>query len=288
MGFPKFKEFFYLANIIDYGRLYLLWLAMQYTDYRFAVFYSLSYLLDAVDGEVARYMHQTSDLGYYLDMISDRLASCVCLHFGAKALLSGQTLVPPTLVPFGVFLMYFSLVMVEVVAHGVVCYIASKGNCHQKTMGFEYTLIRLYLGNRKILLFSCAAFEGFTLSLILASSKTPPGTEFWSVAALISFPGFLFRAAANLNRLWAIYFSKDDDGNSKEHDGNSEKQQRKNKKTNKDGNKENHGQGTKTEQKKKIANKENNKTEQGRHKEENDNAQSPKQGGRRKTKKNRD
>jgi phosphatidylglycerophosphate synthase len=54
----KLVELIYIPNLIDYARIALLWLAMQYTDWRFCVYYLTSYLLDCFDGIAARALGQ--------------------------------------------------------------------------------------------------------------------------------------------------------------------------------------------------------------------------------------
>lgn len=147
-------------------------------------------------------------------MLIDRVSSCIALHFAAKAVLSGTSFFPAGVASqIAVFAFYFCLVMVEVVAHGVVCYFSEVKNVHQKKMGYDHLLVRLYLDNKWILFASCAAFEFVPLSTILFASNSPPSQTVWLIAALIFAPGFIFRALANLNRLWACMFISSEEEN---------------------------------------------------------------------------
>lgn len=201
----EIKELFYVANIIDYVRVVALVYAWQSTGYVFAAWYAFSYGLDCFDGMAARMLGQESRLGYYLDMVIDRISSCLCLHAAAQVVLSGVSFVPPVLNYPVVVLLYGCLVFVEVISHGVVCYMAEVLQIHQKKLGFDLKIVRLYLNSKTGLFFGCASFELFALSLIVNSS----------VCAVISFPGFAFRAAANICRLLSIMRGssekKDDD-----------------------------------------------------------------------------
>lgn len=181
----------YLANIIDYFRVIFLYLAyVEYTKGEtlyFAGLYMFSYLLDALDGPVARALNQTSKLGYYLDMIIDRISTCVCLHLAATTVLDKYEAPLSTLI--AAFL-YAALVMVEIVAHGVVMYKSELGNFHQKEMPGG-PIVRLYLGNKKILFWSCVSFEAAAICIVIGEP----------MMSLVFMPGFLFRAVANLMRL---------------------------------------------------------------------------------------
>ena len=72
---------FYLSNLIGYIRILSLYFSLQfYTQpLKFMTLYIVSYALDAIDGPVARALHQTSKLGEVLDMITDRISTAVLL-----------------------------------------------------------------------------------------------------------------------------------------------------------------------------------------------------------------
>eukprot|EP00928_Gymnodinium_smaydae_P044215 TRINITY_DN29510_c0_g1_i1.p1 TRINITY_DN29510_c0_g1~~TRINITY_DN29510_c0_g1_i1.p1 ORF type:complete len:299 (-),score=55.70 TRINITY_DN29510_c0_g1_i1:96-890(-) len=188
-------ELVYVANIIDYVRILMLYWAVRSTGYTFAAYYAISYLLDAVDGPAARALNQESRLGYYLDMVADRVSSCVCLYFAAQAVLAGETCVGASVAPYVAGMLLASIVAVELVAHSVVMYLSEVRGVHQKQMGFDYRIVRMYLSDKKCLFLSCVSFECFSLGLVV-NAPAP--------LLLVSLPGFLFRGAANLCRLLAI------------------------------------------------------------------------------------
>eukprot|EP00931_Biecheleriopsis_adriatica_P097209 TRINITY_DN7095_c0_g2_i1.p1 TRINITY_DN7095_c0_g2~~TRINITY_DN7095_c0_g2_i1.p1 ORF type:complete len:257 (-),score=32.54 TRINITY_DN7095_c0_g2_i1:30-800(-) len=191
----QLKELFYVANIIDYGRVVTLYWALQSDDgFGFAKWYSISYLLDCVDGYAARALNQESRLGYYLDMVIDRISSCLCLHFAAKAVLAGDTCFGSFAAPFVALILRALIVLVEIVAHSSVMFLSEVLGVHQKQMGYDYAIVRKYLGDKVYLFWACLSFELFGLSLIV--NITP--------VVIISLPGFVFRAAANICRLLAI------------------------------------------------------------------------------------
>ncbi len=76
----KFRELFYVPNLIEYFRIYLVCCGLYYRNDWYIVF---SFLLDAIDGPIARYLHQTSDLGCFLDHSIDSTT---------EAILSGRLL----------------------------------------------------------------------------------------------------------------------------------------------------------------------------------------------------
>eukprot|EP00931_Biecheleriopsis_adriatica_P097208 TRINITY_DN7095_c0_g1_i2.p1 TRINITY_DN7095_c0_g1~~TRINITY_DN7095_c0_g1_i2.p1 ORF type:complete len:253 (-),score=38.58 TRINITY_DN7095_c0_g1_i2:123-881(-) len=191
----QLKELLYIANIIDYGRVITLYWALKSSDgYTFAFYYSISYLLDCVDGYAARALNQESRLGYYLDMVIDRISSCLCLHFAAQAVLAGNSCFGASTAPYVAFILRALIVLVEIVAHSAVMFLSEALGVHQKQMGYDYLIVRKYLSDKVYLFWACLSFELFGLGLIV--NVTP--------VVLISLPGFAFRAAANICRLVAI------------------------------------------------------------------------------------
>jgi phosphatidylglycerophosphate synthase len=171
---------FYPANIIDYFRVLFLWLALggfdgfayassggpalfarlglPYTEGRcFAALYAFSYFLDCFDGIVARALNQCSKLGYYLDMIIDRVSSTMALWMAARLVRSGAFPLDGPLTFLSAagltaesasFLLIASAIFVEIVAHGIVCYYAEACGVHQKLLGHNFAVVRLYLDVR--------------------------------------------------------------------------------------------------------------------------------------------
>eukprot|EP00930_Biecheleria_cincta_P077524 TRINITY_DN64822_c0_g1_i1.p1 TRINITY_DN64822_c0_g1~~TRINITY_DN64822_c0_g1_i1.p1 ORF type:complete len:268 (-),score=48.22 TRINITY_DN64822_c0_g1_i1:2-805(-) len=213
----QFKELFYVANIIDYFRALTLYWAVRSPDgYTFAKWYSISYLLDCVDGYAARALNQESKLGYYLDMVIDRISSCVCLHNAAQAVLAGNTCFGSTAAPAVAFALRAAIVLVEIVAHGAVMFLSEVLGVHQKQMGYDYAIVRKYLSDKAYLFWACLSFELFGLGCII--NLTP--------VILISLPGFVFRAAANICRLVSIITMKENKRWSASGQGATEQQAR--------------------------------------------------------------
>mmetsp|Transcript_12404 Transcript_12404/g.14681 ORF Transcript_12404/g.14681 Transcript_12404/m.14681 type:complete len:201 (+) Transcript_12404:24-626(+) len=184
---PKAVEFLYVPNIIDYLRVVSLVYAMYgnaESDWHFVTWYSVSYLLDAIDGEAARYFNQCSKLGYYLDMVIDRISSSLALYKAAMCMHN----------PIFKLGLLSCIFIVEILAHGVVMYFGEVLKRHQKKMGGEFALVRLYLGSKLGLAFGCICYEAMLLAIIVDMP--------WYVT-LLFLPGFVFRAAACTTRLVA-------------------------------------------------------------------------------------
>eukprot|EP00931_Biecheleriopsis_adriatica_P097207 TRINITY_DN7095_c0_g1_i1.p1 TRINITY_DN7095_c0_g1~~TRINITY_DN7095_c0_g1_i1.p1 ORF type:complete len:249 (-),score=33.76 TRINITY_DN7095_c0_g1_i1:112-858(-) len=176
----QLKELLYIANIIDYGRVITLYWALKSSDgYTFAFYYSISYLLDCVDGYAARALNQESRLGYYLDMVIDRISSCLCLHFAAQAVLAGNSCFGASTAPYVAFILRALIVLVEIVAHSAVMFLSEALGVHQKQMGYDYLIVRKYLSDKVYLFWACLSFELFGLGCFdqLAGLRLPSSSQ---------------------------------------------------------------------------------------------------------------
>ncbi|KAH0583964.1 CDP-diacylglycerol-inositol 3-phosphatidyltransferase [Termitomyces sp. 'cryptogamus'] len=67
--------FLFVPNLIGYSRILLAGLSLHFMSYHpkyCTLLYVVSCLLDAVDGQAARALNQTSKFGAVLDMVTDR------------------------------------------------------------------------------------------------------------------------------------------------------------------------------------------------------------------------
>ena len=128
----------YYANIMDYFRV----VAAMYAFYKaktspeiFVIFYFISFILDAFDGEAARRANQTSKLGATLDMVTDRISTA-----GLLAVLSGFY------EQFSVVFVY--LIMLDVGSHWLQThsgFLVNVKNGSHKNLGEKFlTKTRLY------------------------------------------------------------------------------------------------------------------------------------------------
>ena len=73
---------FYVPNVIDYFRLILLGVvAFTFEDRPIltCICFTVSALLDHVDGNIARWLNQCSRLGHHLDLVIDRVAEAIIM-----------------------------------------------------------------------------------------------------------------------------------------------------------------------------------------------------------------
>ena len=215
-----FAFLFYVPNVIDYARILLIVYGVYVLRAAgdrdmFAICYVLSYGLDLIDGPIARMLNQTSKLGIYLDMICDRISSCLLLYLAASAIIENHSLdehfeeakqdgvegflhmmeklsVIDYFYVFFIFMLWFCLMFVEILSHGVVMIQSEVYGVHQKEMRANSWLVRTYLGNKAVLGWSCISFELTGLMLFL---------DYPFPLVLLALPGFIFRALANLRRL---------------------------------------------------------------------------------------
>ncbi|KAA1071356.1 CDP-diacylglycerol-inositol 3-phosphatidyltransferase [Puccinia graminis f. sp. tritici] len=76
--------FLFLPNLIGYTRIILAAVSLHFMSYHpiyCTIAYIISQLLDAVDGQVARMLGQTSKFGAVLDMVTDRCTTSCLLCF---------------------------------------------------------------------------------------------------------------------------------------------------------------------------------------------------------------
>ncbi|CAG8698609.1 11480_t:CDS:2, partial [Ambispora leptoticha] len=79
--------FLFIPNLIGYARVILAIISLYYMPFAPVTcmsLYSLSCLMDAVDGNVARYLNQCSKFGAVLDMVTDRSTTSCLLCFLAS------------------------------------------------------------------------------------------------------------------------------------------------------------------------------------------------------------
>ncbi|TBU06708.1 CDP-alcohol phosphatidyltransferase [Hamiltosporidium magnivora] len=75
----KYSALFFIPNLICYLRFILLIVAIFFEKSTFILFYSISAILDALDGYSARKLNQCTLLGSILDMAIDRISTVIIL-----------------------------------------------------------------------------------------------------------------------------------------------------------------------------------------------------------------
>lgn len=145
--------FWFWPNITGYVRIVLSLLSfIVYKSHPqwFFVLYVLSFLLDAVDGHLARWLNQCSRFGAVLDMVTDRFSTailCVIL-----ALLYQD---------YAVWFMY--LIVLDIVSHWFRMYstLLQGTNSHKQVDPKQWKLLYIYYTNRIVLGLVCLFNELF-------------------------------------------------------------------------------------------------------------------------------
>ncbi|KAI5191928.1 CDP-diacylglycerol--inositol 3-phosphatidyltransferase [Nematocida minor] len=145
----------FIPNIIGYFRLAFLFISIFNSTPVFVGLYSISYILDALDGFAARCFRQESELGYILDMAVDRAASSVL----TLRVVSKYPHLFPVLAP---------CLVLDLVAH-MFCIVSRCVNktshkSHSET-GFIDKVLSLYY-TKAILFITCFGAEVFFLNIL--------------------------------------------------------------------------------------------------------------------------
>lgn len=165
---PRTNEnvFLFVPNLIGYTRVILGAAALTYmpTHPKFCtVAYCISALLDAVDGQAARALGQTSKFGAILDMVTDRCMTSCLLCFLASAY--------PKLA-----LVFQFLISLDFSSHYIHMYASiASGNRSHKTVTKEQSwILWSYYNNSRTLFIFCAANELFFVALYILNTYHTP------------------------------------------------------------------------------------------------------------------
>ncbi|KAI8142676.1 CDP-alcohol phosphatidyltransferase-domain-containing protein [Fennellomyces sp. T-0311] len=149
--------FLFVPNIIGYTRIALAALSLYYMEWHpkaCASLYCISCLLDAVDGNAARYFDQCSKFGAVLDMVTDRSTTTCLLCF-----LSLQY-------PSWTILFQF-LISLDFSSHYMHMYssMTAGSTSHKKLSESDYKFLHLYYNSSTVLFIMCAGNELFFVAL---------------------------------------------------------------------------------------------------------------------------
>ncbi|KAI5166043.1 CDP-diacylglycerol--inositol 3-phosphatidyltransferase [Nematocida sp. AWRm78] len=150
---------YYIPNIIGYSRVVLLFIALICSSRMFVILYSVSYLLDALDGYAARILKQESQLGYILDMATDRASSAILI-------IKTITLHPKMFIPLCGFL------IVDIISHMFCivhrCVSKTSHKVHAGSGLIDRVLSFYYI--KPVLFIVCLGSEVFLLNSICLNS----------------------------------------------------------------------------------------------------------------------
>ncbi|KAI0065438.1 CDP-diacylglycerol-inositol 3-phosphatidyltransferase [Artomyces pyxidatus] len=195
--------FLFVPNLIGYTRILLAGLALHFMSYHpkyCTLAYSVSCLLDAVDGQAARALGQTSKFGAVLDMVTDRCTTSCLLCYLSSAY-------PDYALAFQF------LISLDFASHYMHMYssLVTGSRSHKLVTSDVSRILWLYYNDSRTLFIMCAGNEGFFVALYLMKwVKTPIGLTHplvtdltWpQLAAFITFWIFLAKNIINFVQLW--------------------------------------------------------------------------------------
>ncbi|KKY14901.1 putative cdp-diacylglycerol-inositol 3-phosphatidyltransferase pis [Phaeomoniella chlamydospora] len=159
--------FLFIPNIIGYGRVVLAIVSLYYMPLHprtCSLLYSVSCLLDALDGIAARKYDQSTQFGAVLDMVTDRCTTACLIVFLSSA--------------FPTFAIIFQgLISLDLASHYMHMYatlsMGGSGQSHKKVDESRSWVLHLYYTNRTVLFIFCALNELFFIGLYLLSFSSP-------------------------------------------------------------------------------------------------------------------
>ncbi|KAL0229556.1 hypothetical protein GEMRC1_014173 [Eukaryota sp. GEM-RC1] len=160
------KVYFYVPNLIGFARVVLSLLCFKwaFTDFKIcATMYFISFLLDGIDGHVARLLNQTSQFGAVLDMITDRFSTtCLCVVLAM--------LYPSYLIVFN------CIIALDVSSHyfHMNCSLLLGSKSHKEVAQSKNFLLKLYYESRLFMSILCLGNELFFVLLYVTSFVPHP------------------------------------------------------------------------------------------------------------------
>ncbi|CAM1506239.1 Fc.00g058800.m01.CDS01 [Cosmosporella sp. VM-42] len=159
--------FLFWPNIIGYCRIVLAIASLYYMPIHprtCSLLYSISCLLDALDGYAARAFQQSTRFGAVLDMVTDRCATSCLLVFLSLAF-------PRWAIVFqGLIALDFSSHYMHMYATLIV---GGTDSSHKNIDKSQSWLLNLYYSNKNVLFVFCLLNEVFFIALYLLSFSSP-------------------------------------------------------------------------------------------------------------------
>ncbi|CAE7030804.1 hypothetical protein P3342_006460 [Pyrenophora teres f. teres] len=159
--------FLFIPNLIGYSRVFLALGSLYYMPLHprtCTLLYSVSCLLDALDGYAARKYEQSTKFGAVLDMVTDRCTTTCLLVFLAQAFPRWS-------------IVFQSLISLDLASHYMHMYatlsMGGSGQSHKNIDENRSWLLKQYYSNNKVLFTFCAMNEIFFIALYLLSFSSP-------------------------------------------------------------------------------------------------------------------
>ncbi|CAJ2510751.1 Uu.00g063760.m01.CDS01 [Anthostomella pinea] len=164
---PRENIFIFWPNIIGYFRIVLAIASLYYMPLHpqtCSLLYSISCLLDALDGYAARYFNQSTRFGAVLDMVTDRCTTSCLLVFLSSAFPRWA-------------IIFQSLISLDFASHYMHMYatlaMGGSDTSHKNVDKSRSWLLNLYYTNKTVLFVCCALNEVFFIALYLLSFSSP-------------------------------------------------------------------------------------------------------------------
>ncbi|KAI0555753.1 CDP-diacylglycerol-inositol 3-phosphatidyltransferase-like protein PIS [Xylaria curta] len=164
---PAENIFLFWPNLIGYFRIVLAIASLYYMPLHprtCSLLYSISCLLDALDGYAARYFNQSTRFGAVLDMVTDRCTTSCLLVFLSSAF-------PRWAIVFQ------GLISLDFASHYIHMYatlaMGGSAESHKNVDKSRSWLLNLYYTNKTVLFVTCALNELFFIALYLLSFSSP-------------------------------------------------------------------------------------------------------------------
>ncbi|EQL01571.1 hypothetical protein G6O67_005953 [Ophiocordyceps sinensis] len=164
---PRENIFLFWPNIIGYFRIILAIASLYYMPLHprtCSVLYSVSCLLDALDGYAARLFEQSTRFGAVLDMVTDRCTTSCLLVFLSSAFPRWAIL-------------FQCLIALDFSSHYMHMYatlvVGGADSSHKNIDKSQSRLLNLYYSNKIVLFIFCLLNELFFIALYLLSFSSP-------------------------------------------------------------------------------------------------------------------
>ncbi|KAI9806585.1 MAG: hypothetical protein M1825_006042 [Sarcosagium campestre] len=164
---PRENIFLFIPNLIGYSRIVLALASLYYMPLHprtCSLLYSVSCLLDALDGVAARHFNQSTRFGAVLDMVTDRCTTACLLVFLSSAWPRWA-------------LLFQGLISLDLASHYMHMYatlaMGGTDQSHKKVDESRSWILNLYYSNNRVLFVFCCMNELFFIALYLLSFSSP-------------------------------------------------------------------------------------------------------------------
>lgn len=165
--FPQENIFLFWPNVIGYIRIVLAVASLYYMPLHprtCSGLYSVSCLLDALDGYAARFFEESTRFGAVLDMVTDRCTTACLLVFLSSAWPRWA-------------LLFQGLISLDLASHYIHMYatliMSGSETSHKSVDRSRSWILNLYYTNKTVLFIFCALNETFFIALYLLSFSSP-------------------------------------------------------------------------------------------------------------------